>query len=32
VVTAETWELKGQTQKVNMENLLVAVAILFEGF
>jgi hypothetical protein len=32
VVAAETWELKGLAQKVNMEDLLVAVAILFEGF
>jgi hypothetical protein len=32
MVTAETWELKGHAQKADMENLLVAVAILFEGF
>ena len=31
VITAETWELKGHAQKVNMEKLLVAAAILFEG-
>jgi hypothetical protein len=32
VVTVESWDLKGLAQKANMENLLVAVAILFAGF
>jgi len=32
VVAAEIWDLKGHAQEANMENLLVAVAILFEGF
>jgi hypothetical protein len=32
LTTAETWDLKGCTLKVNVENVLAAAAILFEGF